>query len=305
MLVWHGGFSGSSTIKVAEEGHLSSLLQGSQGINLELLPSAIGFGETVFSPMNLSVSLALLLILPFGAYALGKNSVNSLPMISRNRRETKDSIALGLAERLDFHPAVSTTLGVVALMAAALVAAEAVLSGNGNFINPNFINTAFLGLGLIAHGSLQRFAEALDEAIVGAAGILIQFPLYFGILGMMKGVGMVGEISSFFVAISNETTYPIYSFISAAFVNVLVPSGGGQWMVQGPIIIEASQQMGIDLGKSIMAMAYGDQLTNMLQPFWALPLLSITGLKARDILPFTVFFMILAAIIYVFGLLIF
>lgn len=305
MLVWHGGISGSSTIKVAETGHLTSLLSGSEGINMDLLPAAIGFSETVFSPMNLAVSLALIVILPFGAYALGKNSMNALPLISRSRREQKDSVALGLAERLDFHPAVSSILGMIALFAATLVATNSILEGNNNFINPNFINTAFLGLGLLAHGSLQRFAEALDEAIGGAAGILIQFPLYFGILGIMKGVGMVGEISSFFVTISNETTYPIFSFISAAFVNILVPSGGGQWMVQGPIIIEASQQMGIDLGKSIMSMAYGDQLTNMLQPFWALPLLSITGLKARDILPYTVFFMIIAALIYIMGLLIF
>ena len=76
-------------------------------------------------------------------------------------------------------------------------------------------------------------------------------------------------------------------------------------MVQGPIIVEASQQMGLSLGKSIMAMAYGDQLTNMLQPFWALPLLSITGLKAKEILPFTFYFMLIAAVIYIAGLLIF
>ena len=76
-------------------------------------------------------------------------------------------------------------------------------------------------------------------------------------------------------------------------------------MVQGPIIIEASQEMDLNLGKSIMAMAYGDQLTNMLQPFWALPLLSITGLKARDILPYTAYFMLIAAVIYTAGLLLF
>ena len=85
----------------------------------------------------------------------------------------------------------------------------------------------------------------------------------------------------------------------------LVPSGGGQWMVQGPIIIESSQSLNLPLGKSIMAMAYGDQVTNMMQPFWALPLLAITGLRARDILPYTLYFMAIGTIIYVFALMAF
>ena len=84
-----------------------------------------------------------------------------------------------------------------------------------------------------------------------------------------------------------------------------MPSGGGQWAIQGPIIIEASQQLGLSLSKNIMALAYGDQLTNMLQPFWALPLLGITGLKAKEILPYTLLLMAIGAIIFISGLLIF
>ncbi len=255
--------------------------------------------------MNLSVSLALILILPFCAYAIGKNSISTHYILHHFKKKDRKSEARGFAEKLDFHPALSMVLGLSALITAAAIATHSIQSGNGNFVNPNFINTTFLGLGLIAHGNLSRFAEAVEDAIGGASGILIQFPLYFGILGIMKGAGIVGDISAFFVSISNQTTYPIFSFISAGFVNILVPSGGGQWMVQGPILIEASQKMGLDLGKSIMSMAYGDQLTNMLQPFWALPLLSITGLKAKEILPFTVYFMLIAGVIYIAGLLIF
>lgn len=305
LLVWHGGISGSSTIKVAEEGHLASLLEGSKSIDLSILPSSVGFSETVFSPMNLAVSLALILVLPFSAYAIGKNSISTHYILHHFKKKERNSAAQGFAEKLDFHPALSMILGLSALITAAAIATTSIQSGDGNFVNPNFINTTFLGLGLIAHGNLSRFAEAVEDAIGGASGILIQFPLYFGILGMMKGAGIVGEISAFFVSISNQTTYPIFSFLSAGFVNILVPSGGGQWMVQGPIIVEASQQMGLHLGKSIMSMAYGDQITNMLQPFWALPLLSITGLKAKEILPFTVYFMLIAAVIYIAGLLIF
>jgi len=305
LLVWHGGISGSSLIKVAEEGHLSSLMAGSKNVIQGILPDVVGFSETVFSPMNLSVSLALIVVLPFSAFAIGKNAVPSHYILRHFSRDKESPKARGIAEKLDHHPSLAILLGISALITAAVIATNSVKSGNVNFVNPNFINTAFLGFGLIAHGSLSRFAEALEEAIKGASGILIQFPLYFGILGMMKGAGIVSEISAFFVSISNATTYPLFTFLSAGFVNILVPSGGGQWMVQGPIIVEASQEMGLNLGKSIMSMAYGDQITNMLQPFWALPLLSITGLRARDILPFTVYFMLVASVIYVAGLLIF
>ncbi len=108
---------------------------------------------------------------------------------------------------------------------------------------------------------------------------------------------------AFFVSISNETTFPIFTFISAGIVNVFVPSGGGQWAVQGPIIIEAAQQLGVDIPKCVMALAYGDQLTNMLQPFWALPLLGITGLKAKEILPYTLILLVAGSVIFITSLL--
>jgi len=84
-----------------------------------------------------------------------------------------------------------------------------------------------------------------------------------------------------------------------------VPSGGGQWAVQGPIIVEAAIQLGVSIPKSVMALAYGDQLTNMLQPFWALPLLGITGLKAKEILPYTLILLLAGVVIFIGGLLLY
>ena len=112
-------------------------------------------------------------------------------------------------------------------------------------------------------------------------------------------------ISDFFVSISNELTFPIYTFFSAGLVNIFVPSGGGQWAVQGPMILETALQLNVPLPKAIMALAYGDQITNMLQPFWALPLLGITKLKAKEILPYTLLFMLVGIAVYIGGLLIF
>ncbi len=298
MMVWHGGLSGSSVIKAAEPGHIADLVAGRMSQLSYTLPNVVGFGETVFSPMNISAGLALMIVLPFGAYALGKNSPSTRVYISNPKPERKSQLKLGWAEKFDHKWFPSFFLGLLALIAAVIIATSSLASGDYNFINPNFINLTLLGLGLILHGSLSQFSGAVEEAIKGAASILIQFPLYFGILGIMQQTGIVAEISNFFVSISSSFTYPLWTFLSAGFVNILVPSGGGQWMVQGPILIEASQELNLPLGKSIMAMAYGDQITNMLQPFWALPLLSITGLKARDILPYTLYFMVIGILIY-------
>ena len=174
-----------------------------------------------------------------------------------------------------------------------------------SFITPNFINLFLLGLAIVLHKNFNQFLNGVSKAINGSSGILIQFPLYFGIMGLMKYSGMVTIFSDFFVQISNSTTFPIFTFISAGIVNIFVPSGGGQWAVQGPIIIEAASQLGVPYWKAIMALAYGDQTTNMLQPFWALPLLGITELKAKEILPYTLILMIAGSAIFITGLLVF
>ena len=141
--------------------------------------------------------------------------------------------------------------------------------------------------------------------MLGTVGILIQFPLYFGIMGVVSEIGIISDLAGYFQNISNELSYPIFTFFSAGLVNFLVPSGGGQWYIQGPLIIQSTVEMGVSLEKSIMAMAYGDQLTNMMQPFWALPLLGITGLKAKDIIPFTLILMLVGLLVFSFALIIF
>ena len=167
-----------------------------------------------------------------------------------------------------------------------------------NFITPNFINLSLLGLCILLHKNFFQFIRSVDSAVKGASGILIQFPLYFGILALMQSSGLIENISDFFIDVASKRTLPIYTFFSAGLVNIFVPSGGGQWALQGPIILKAALELGISLPKIILALAYGDQITNMLQPFWALPLLSITGLKAKDILPYTLMLMLMGILIF-------
>lgn len=305
LMVWHGGISGSAPIKVAETGHVQKLMDGILSTEeLSKIPESYSFGETIFSPMNLTAIVAVLLILPLGMSLLGRKLKGTI-LPSRNEVKTEIEQEVTGAERLDH----STYFGMAIGAGIVLYLVVNTISNFNNtglgFITPNFLNLLLLGMSLFFHRSISAFLSAIGEAIGGASGILIQFPLYFGIMGLMNSSGLVQIFSDFFVRISTEVTFPIYTFFSAGLVNIFVPSGGGQWGVQGPIIMKAAMDLGVSPQKAIMALAYGDQLTNMLQPFWALPLLGITGLKAREILPYTVALMGMGVLIFLSVLFIF
>ncbi len=306
LMVWHGGLSGSSLAKVAEPNHLKEMMSGIfTPDQINLLPNQISYWETVGSTMNLSVMALLVIVLPLMMYLLG-NKVSPSDFSLKSEASEQNSVeTISGAEKLDHSKLFSILFGGVIFV---YIIFKIIVKYDNNvlaFFNPNNINLLLFALAILLHKNFTQFLKATDNAITGASGILIQFPLYFGIMGIMKSSGLVGDISDFFVQISTSTTYPLYTFMSAGLVNVFVPSGGGQWAVQGPIIVQAATEMGLSLPKSIMALAYGDQLTNMLQPFWALPLLGITGLKAKEILPYTLFLMLIGGLIYFGSLLIF
>jgi short-chain fatty acids transporter len=143
----------------------------------------------------------------------------------------------------------------------------------------------------------------VQNAIKGGAGIVIQFPFYAGIMGMMTLSGLAAVMSEAFINISNDFTFPLFAFISAGIVNIFVPSGGGQWAVQAPIMVDAALALDVSLAKTAMAVAWGDAWTNMIQPFWALPALAIAGLKAKDIMGYCVIVLFISGIFISLGLL--
>ena len=167
----------------------------------------------------------------------------------------------------------------------------------GGGLNLDVVNFLFLFVGIILHGTARSLLAALDEAVKGGACIVLQFPFYSGIMAIMTGSGLAATLSEWFVAISTAQTLPFWSFISAGIINIFIPSGGGQWAVQAPIMLPAAQALNADTAKVIMGVAWGDAWTNLLQPFWALPMLGIAGLKPRDIRGFCVVALLFTGII--------
>jgi short-chain fatty acids transporter len=141
--------------------------------------------------------------------------------------------------------------------------------------------------------------------VKGTSSIILQFPFYAGIMGMMVDSGLAKNISNLFVEISNPTTFPLFTFWSAGVLNLFIPSGGGQWAVQGPIVLAASRELGVSYSKVSMAVAWGDAWTNLIQPFWALPALAVAGLGIRDIMGFCLVSLIYSGVVISIGFLVF
>lgn len=295
MMVWHGGISGSAPLKAAEKGHLNSLMDNFSNP----VPSYVSTLETIFSFSNLVIFAVVLISVPFIFSRIKTRPSSRLSQIKLANKSNSEEAS---THPLENNKLVNWIFGGILLICFMVVYAENLRRLN---ITPNMLNFLMLGLGIALHSSVKHYLSSLSEAIKGASGILIQFPLYFGIIGVMKESGLAVSFAEFFISISTKTTLPLFTFISSGIVNIFVPSGGGQWAIQGPIALESALRLGVPLPKIIMALSYGDQITNMLQPFWALPLLAITKLKASDIFPFTFILFIIGSIIFITGLLIF
>jgi len=295
LMVWHGGISGSIPLKISEKDHFSEIITNQSLLN-KLPENGISFESTVFSNMNITVTILLLTIIPLILFYIGNKKPHgkNFRFKKNEHKEDLSKEILG-AEKIDYSNWFSKLIGISIIC---IVIKQALTADSLSFINPNFVNLSLFGFAIFVHKNLHEFLIAINKAITSASGILIQFPLYFGIMGIMNSSGLVDIFSNFFVSISNENTYPIFTMISGGLVNIFVPSGGGQWAVQGPILLQSAIDLDLSLPKNIMALAYGDQLTNMLQPFWALPLLGITQLAAKDILPYTILIMLIGICIF-------
>jgi short-chain fatty acids transporter len=286
-LVWHGGLAGSIPLAVATPGHPFEAQTG-------LIPT----GQTIFSVFNLAIVGALFVVVPLVNRLMLPPPDESVYVDARLLAEPEvDETATGRPS--DW---IETSRGLSWLIGAAGLAWLIQYFAGGGGLTLNVVNFLFLTLAIILHGSPRRLLAALQEAVRGGAGIVIQFPFYAGIMGVMTASGLAETISTSLVSLASAETLPFWAFLSAGIVNFFVPSGGGQWAVQAPVILPAAEALGTDMARASMAVAWGDAWTNMVQPFWALPILGIAGLAAKDIMGYCLMHLVLSGIIISVGL---
>lgn len=308
MLTWHGGLSGSAPLKVASLKDQVELL----GPDLAAQIGRIPWSETILSPLNIVVTLALWVCIPLfmarmcpearSTGAPATSPPDSFPEDHTQERAHAPVAPTGRRTGADWVNHSPLFAWVIALPALWLVyrqlvfgvgATGAPVAGASMF---DAMNLLFFSLGLLLHASPARYVHAVESAARGCAGIIIQFPLYAGIVGMLDKSGLAAQMSRVFVALAgkSEAGLAVSTFVSAGVVNVFVPSGGGQWAVQGRIAMQAALDANVPPGKLVMAVAYGDQWTNMIQFFWMPVVTGVTGVRAQDALGYTAVTMLVA-----------
>ena len=286
-VIWHAGFSGSIPLDLVA------------GKTFGDVTYQAPITETIFHPVNLAMVLIILIVMPFVNYAMHPDKEHTIcvdPSLLTDEGERIYKIDTP-ADKME-HSKILWAILIIACWAYIVL----YFVQNGFTLGLNIVNFLFMTLGLTLHGNLRKYVDAISDAAGGAAGVLLQFPFYAGIMGMMvatnaDGASLASVISNFFVSISNNVTLPMLSFLAAGIVNFFVPSGGGQWAVQGPIMMPAGRAQGISDGMTAMAVAWGDQWTNMIQPFWALPALGIAGLSARDVMGYLVIVLLFTGVV--------
>jgi short-chain fatty acids transporter len=146
---------------------------------------------------------------------------------------------------------------------------------------------AFLVAGMLLHWRPRSFVQAVAAAVPSIAGVLVQYPIYAGIVRMMTESGLADRIAHFFVAVSSFDTFPVLVGVYSAFLGFFVPSAGGKWLIEAPYVLEAAKALGVHLGWVVQTYNATEALANLIHPFWMLPLIGILGLKARDIVGYS------------------
>lgn len=301
-VVWHAGLSGSIPLTMATPG--DALTKATNGVLTEPVPVT----HTILDPHNLIiVALVIVAIVVTNSLMHPKKDVVTVdpalledpvpaPMPAKEGRTP--------AERMEQSRVLSW---IVALMGFSYLVIH--LGFRGGSFDLGSVIMLFLFLGVLLHGTPLAYVRAFSKAATGASGIILQFPFYAGIMGIITGVGASGicfgtVISNACISISTPTTYPLLTFLCAAVLNMFVPSGGGHWAIQAPIMFAAGADLGVDPGLTGTAIAWGDAWTNLIQPFWAIPALAIAKLDAKDIMGFCLIDLLVSGVIICGGLII-
>lgn len=304
-MVWHIGPSTSAGLLSATEGHVFEKIFG-----------IIPITQSVFTPYAIMLAIMLcLIVVPITMWMMTPKDKDECKGIDRfvpaetlasemaEQKDTENGEASPAAKKKGFADMLENSVVISYLVGiAGIVYIVYYFATKGVDLNLNIFNFIFLIAGIILHRTPIRYVRAITTATPGSSGIILQFPFYAGIMGMISYSGLAAIITTWFLGFATAASFPVIAWITGGIVNIFIPSGGGEWGVIGGIIGQISLDLGVPVGKSIVAYGCGDMWTNMFQPFWAIALLGITGLRARDIMGYCMTLMIVSAPFIAFGL---
>jgi short-chain fatty acids transporter len=298
-LIWASGISSSIALAQASPGNKLNIVQQITG---HVLP----IGTTIFTAFNLVPCVVLLIVLPLVFRALEPSDVvtGNVDAIAGAKPEAALSHQTGAPAAGTLASALENAwiLNVIFAVAGLGYIVSTWMRG-GFYLDINAVIFVFFCAGLLLHWTPIRYVQAINGAARVTGPLIIQYPIYFGIMGIMTATGLAGVIAQWFVAFATAGTLPFWSYLSSIIISLFVPSGGGHWAVQGPFAVPAAVKLHASLPATAMGVAIGEQVANMIQPFWALPVLAIAGVGLRRVMAFTVVSFIIAFVVFALALL--
>lgn len=294
IIVTHGGLSASVPLVVNTAGHVFEKQMG-------LVPLT----QTIFHPQALFITVTLAIVIPLVCLLLVPKKEDTVLadqscLGGDEVEEAPEETEMNLADRFDHSRILNYSLGAMGLVYLGYYFAT-----KGFNLNVNILIFIFVVLGILAHGTLVKYAKAVNEGASTAGGIILQFPFYAGIMGIMHGSGLVHTISEGLLAMSSYETFELACYFSSLIISIFIPSAGGHWVVQAPFMLPAAAQLGVEPWKVAMGVAWGESIWNVVCPFWALPLLAIAKISIRDLIGFSMILFIIGNVVAITGIMLF
>lgn len=275
---WHAGLSASAPVLVATPGHF-----------MEKEIGVIPLSLTIFHPFNLFATAVVLILMTAVAFFLHPRDIKQRKLVDPQKLENVGTFLVpkpekkerfSFADFLDYRYFLNLIIGLLGLFW--LFDYFSIKGWEGLTINT--VNFIFLTIGILLHPSPASVLKAAAESGATIYNIVLQFPFYAGMYGIIKGTGLSDVIGNAFVKIATAKTYPLIVYWYSGLVNYFVPSGGSKWAVEAPYIVEAARSLGVGFDRIVVSYAWGDMMTDLLQPFWAIPLLTAAGIEFKEIL---------------------
>jgi len=278
--VWALGLSSSAALIMAAPASLPD--------SIERISGVIPLSQTLGLWQSLLIAAAIIVASMFVSFYSAPTPAQARGMKDMGVTYEPAAPQAGRAEKpgewLEYSPALTV---IVCALGFGYLAREVATSGAGIILDLNHYVFTFLLVGLLLHWRPRSFVNAIASAIGPVGGVLIQYPLYAGIVKMMTESGLATKMAHFFVNVSTEHTFPVMIGIYSAFLGLFIPSAGGKWLIEAPYMLEAAKSLEVHLGWVVQTYNATEALANLIHPFWMLPLIGILGLKARDIVGYS------------------
>ncbi|WP_035566931.1 short-chain fatty acid transporter [Caballeronia sordidicola] len=302
--VCNSGLSSSIALSQASHGNALNLVEKATG-------QVVPLSETVFAPFVFIPTVLVVIVMTVIFIWMHPKQEHVVAFIDAPSGDASGT-ASGAASEADPHAraassgsslsfaarAENSPLGTLFLLALGVGYLAMTWYTKGFELDINTTILIFLLAGLALQRTPIAYADAIRRAARQTGSMLLQYPVYGGIMGIMTGTGLASMIAKTFVAIATPVTLPVLSFLSSLIITLLIPSAGGHWAVQGPFVLPAALSLHASVPRTAMAVAMAENVSNMLQPFWAVPVVAIAGIRIQRVMGYTAVTFVVSLVIY-------